>query len=148
MSSFARILPFVKPIEHLLLDPTVTEVMVNSGGRRVFVERAGVLEEIRDLTVDERNLKVAIKNIARTCGDEISDAQPILVIGVIVGAAAGGVAAGAAGGGAKAVFSRARSPFGRSGVPGDDITAMIFAMTPDANGSASVHLRKNGLMSS
>src|SRR3954470_16711361 len=78
MSSFARILPFVKPIEHLLLDPTVTEVMVNGGGRRVFVERGGMVEEVRDLALDERNLKVAIKNIARTCGDEISDAQPIL----------------------------------------------------------------------
>ena len=78
MSSFARILPFVKPIEHLLLDPTVTEVMVNGGGRRVFVERNGMLEEVPDLALDERNLKVAIKNIARTCGDEISDAQPIL----------------------------------------------------------------------
>ena len=46
MSSFARILPFVKPIEHLLLDPTVTEVMVNAGGRRVFVERRGTLERM------------------------------------------------------------------------------------------------------
>lgn len=78
MSSFARILPFVKPIEHLLVDPSVTEVMVNAGGRRVFVERAGIVEEVSDLVLDERNLKVAIKNIARTCGDEISDAQPIL----------------------------------------------------------------------
>lgn len=78
MSSFARILPFIRPIEHLLLDPDVTEVMVNAGGRRVFVERFGTLEEVPDLTLDERNLKVAIKNIARTCGDEISDAQPIL----------------------------------------------------------------------
>src|SRR5918995_4599282 len=52
--------------------------MVNAGGRRVFVERSGRLEEVPDLTPDERNLKVAIKNIARTCGDEISDAQPIL----------------------------------------------------------------------
>jgi pilus assembly protein CpaF len=78
MSSFARILPFVKPIEHLLLDSTVTEVMVNGGGRRVFVERNGTVEEVPDLSLDERNLKVAIKNIARTCGDEISDAQPIL----------------------------------------------------------------------
>jgi pilus assembly protein CpaF len=78
VSSFARILPFVKPIEHLLLDPTVTEVMVNAGGRRVFVERGGELEEVAGLVLDERNLKVAIKNIARTCGDEISDAQPIL----------------------------------------------------------------------
>lgn len=78
MSSFQRILPFVKPIEHLLLDPTVTEVMVNAGGRRVFVERDGMLESVPDLTLDERHLKVAIKNIARTCGDEISEAQPIL----------------------------------------------------------------------
>ena len=43
VSSFARILPFVRPLEHLLLDPGVTEVMVNAGGRRVFVERAGQL---------------------------------------------------------------------------------------------------------
>jgi pilus assembly protein CpaF len=78
VSSFARILPFVKPIEHLLLDPTVTEVMVNAGGQRVFVERNGMLEEVPGLALDERNLKVAIKNIARTCGDEISDAQPVL----------------------------------------------------------------------
>lgn len=78
MSSFARILPFVKPIEHLLLDPDVTEVMVNAGGKRVFVERAGMLSVVANLTLDERNLKVAIKNIARTCGDEISEAQPIL----------------------------------------------------------------------
>lgn len=78
MSSFERILPFVRPIEHLLRDQTVTEVMVNAGGRRVFVERAGALEEVEGLVLEERNLKVAIKNIARTCGDEISDAQPIL----------------------------------------------------------------------
>jgi pilus assembly protein CpaF len=44
----------------------------------VFVERSGLVEEVPDLALDERNLKVAIKNIARTCGDEISDAQPIL----------------------------------------------------------------------
>jgi len=78
VSSFARILPFVKPLEHLLLDPDVTEVMVNAGGRRVFVERDGILAEVPDLVLDERNLKVAIKNIARTCGDEISEAQPVL----------------------------------------------------------------------
>ena len=78
MSSFARILPFVRPIEHLLLDPDVTEVMINAGGQRVFVERAGALFEVENLTLDERNLRVAIRNIARTCGDEISDTQPIL----------------------------------------------------------------------
>ena len=41
MSSLDRILPFLQPIEDLLRDPAVTEVMVNDGGRRVFVERGG-----------------------------------------------------------------------------------------------------------
>jgi pilus assembly protein CpaF len=78
VSTFDRILPFIQPIAHLLQDPCITEVMVNAGGRRVFVEKAGALREVPDLRLDERNLCVAIKNIARTCGDEISEAQPIL----------------------------------------------------------------------
>ncbi len=78
MSSLERILPFLSPIADLLVDPEITEVMVNAGGRRVFVERAGVLEAVPARTVDERHLSVAIKNIARTCGDEISEDEPIL----------------------------------------------------------------------
>jgi len=78
MSSLDRILPFLRPIEDLLRDPSVTEVMVNDGGQVVFVERAGRLEPVLDRTLEPRNLTVAIKNIARACGDEISDAQPML----------------------------------------------------------------------
>jgi pilus assembly protein CpaF len=78
VSSLDRILPFLRPIEDLLVDPTVTEVMVNAGGRRVFVERTGTLERVPDRTLEVRNLTVAIKNIARACGDEISEQQPIL----------------------------------------------------------------------
>jgi len=78
VSSLDRILPFLRPIEDLLVDPSVTEVMVNRGGRRVFVERRGVLEPVADRTLEVRNLTVAIKNIARACGDEISDHQPML----------------------------------------------------------------------
>jgi pilus assembly protein CpaF len=78
VSSLDRILPFLRPIEDLLVDPTITEVMVNSGGRRIFVERDGALEPVVDRTLEVRNLTVAIKNIARACGDEISDSQPIL----------------------------------------------------------------------
>jgi pilus assembly protein CpaF len=78
MSSLDRILPFLKPIEDLLADPTITEVMVNDGGRRIFVERLGVLESVPDRAVEPRNLTVAIKNIARACGDEISEMQPVL----------------------------------------------------------------------
>lgn len=78
MSSLDRILPFLKPIEDLLLDPSITEVMVNEGGQRVFIEREGILAPIADRKLDPRNLRVAIKNIARACGDEISEAQPLL----------------------------------------------------------------------
>jgi pilus assembly protein CpaF len=78
MSSLDRILPFLRPIEDLLRDPRVTEVMVNAGGQRVFVERDGSLACVPDRTLEPRNLTVAIKNIARACGDEISDMQPIL----------------------------------------------------------------------
>src|SRR5712692_3849467 len=78
MSSLDRILPFLKPIEDLLIDPGVTEVMVNDGGRRVFVERDGRLEVVANRLLESRNLTVAIKNIARACGDEISDMQPLL----------------------------------------------------------------------
>jgi pilus assembly protein CpaF len=78
VSSLDRILPFLKPIEDLLRDPTVTEVMVNGGGAHVFVERNGALQAVPDRTLESRNLSVAIKNIARACGDEISEVQPIL----------------------------------------------------------------------
>jgi pilus assembly protein CpaF len=78
VSSLDRILPFLRPIADLLVDPTITEVMVNDGGRRVFVERDGALEPVAGRTLEPRNLTVAIKNIARACGDEISDVQPLL----------------------------------------------------------------------
>ncbi len=78
MSSLDRILPFLKPIEDLLRDPTVTEVMVNGGGGRIFIEREGGMELVAGRSLEPRNLAVAIKNIARACGDEISDIQPIL----------------------------------------------------------------------
>jgi pilus assembly protein CpaF len=78
MSSLDRILPFLKPIEDLLVDPAITEVMVNEGGRCVFVEREGGVEAVAGRTLESRNLTVAIKNIARACGDEISETQPLL----------------------------------------------------------------------
>ena len=78
MSSLDRILPFLRPIEDLLRDPTVTEIMVNDGGAHVFVERDGAVACVAGRSLESRNLTVAIKNIARACGDEISDAQPWL----------------------------------------------------------------------
>jgi pilus assembly protein CpaF len=75
--SFDVILPFLRPIAHLIQDPDISEVMVN-GSRRVFIERQGLVQEVTDVRVDERNLRVAVKNIARALGDDVSEEQPIL----------------------------------------------------------------------
>jgi len=40
MNGFEVILPFLKPIEHLILDDSISEVMVN-GTERIFVEKSG-----------------------------------------------------------------------------------------------------------
>lgn len=74
---FELILPFLRPIEYLILDPEISEIMVNGSGR-IFVERHGDLTEIADLRLTEKNLQVAVRNIARSLGDEINEAQPLL----------------------------------------------------------------------
>jgi pilus assembly protein CpaF len=75
--SFDVILPFLRPIEALILDPAISEVMVNGSGR-VFVERDGRLETATGVTVREQNLRVAVRNLARALGDDISEEQPLL----------------------------------------------------------------------
>lgn len=75
--SFEVILPFLRPIAHLIEDPTVTEIMVNGSGR-IFVERAGQLELVPGVTVREHNLRVAVRNLARVLGDDVSEEQPLL----------------------------------------------------------------------
>src|ERR1700728_4401506 len=77
MNGFETILPFLKPIEHLILDDSVSEVMVN-GADSVFIERQGLLQQVTGVSLGERALMVAGKNIARRLGDDISEAKPIL----------------------------------------------------------------------
>lgn len=74
---FETILPFLRPIEHLIRDDSITEIMVN-GSSRIFVEREGVLEHLPDTALTEKSLMVAVKNIARRLGDDISETKPIL----------------------------------------------------------------------
>lgn len=75
--SFDIILPFLRPIAHLIQDPDVSEIMVN-GSSRIFVERHGAVSEVTDVRLEERNLLVAVKNIARALGDDVSEEVPIL----------------------------------------------------------------------
>src|SRR3984957_5057520 len=77
MNGFETILPFLKPIEHLILDDSISEVMVN-GPDRVFIERKGFIERASGITLGERALTVAVKNIARRLGDDISETKTTL----------------------------------------------------------------------
>lgn len=77
MNGFEMILPFLKPIEHLILDESISEVMIN-GPDHVFIERHGFLTAVPGVSLGERSLMVAVKNIARRLGDDISEAKPIL----------------------------------------------------------------------
>jgi pilus assembly protein CpaF len=77
MNGFETILPFLKPIEHLILDEAISEVMVN-GSDRVFIERNGFLQQAQGVSIGDKALMVAVKNIARRLGNDISEANPIL----------------------------------------------------------------------
>ena len=77
MNDFEMILPFLKPIEHLILDDSISEVMVNGPGH-VFIEKQGFVQPVRDVSIGEKSLMVAVKNIARRLGDDISESKPIL----------------------------------------------------------------------
>src|ERR1700752_2811083 len=74
---FEVILPFLRPIEHLILDDEVSEIMVNAS-QRVFIERHGRVEVVPGVSIPERSLQVAVRNIARTLGDEICEEKPLL----------------------------------------------------------------------
>jgi pilus assembly protein CpaF len=77
MNGFETILPFLKPIEHLILDDSISEVMVN-GADHVFIEKDGFLQEVKGVSLGDKALIVAVKNIARRLGHDISEAKPIL----------------------------------------------------------------------
>src|SRR2546428_13828432 len=76
-AAWARILPFLMPIEPLIHDPEISDIMVN-GDRAVFVEKYGQLALVAGVTIHEKFLQVAARNIARALGAEISEENPIL----------------------------------------------------------------------
>jgi len=75
--SWEVILPFLRPIEALILDPDISDILVN-GPDRVFVEKCGELRPVPGISLSEKALQVAIRNIARVLGNDISEEKPIL----------------------------------------------------------------------
>ena len=75
--ALAPLLPFLAPIEALLLDPEVTEIMVNACDD-VYVERNGTLEPAAVSGWTDRELERALVQIARSLDSDISAAEPEL----------------------------------------------------------------------
>lgn len=75
--SWEVIIPFLRPLEPLLQDPEVTDILVNSS-ERVFSEKHGLLQQVVGVQIDEKSLQVAVRNIARVVGDDVSEESPIL----------------------------------------------------------------------
>src|SRR5258708_11688855 len=76
-AAWSRILPFLRPIEPLIRDPEISDIMVN-GEQAVFFEKDGRIEHAHGVTISERSLQVAARNIARALGGEIGEERPIL----------------------------------------------------------------------
>jgi pilus assembly protein CpaF len=74
---WGRIMPFIKALEPLIEDPEISDIMVN-GRSAVFVEKGGFVQPVPGLSIPEKSLQVAVRNIARALGDDISEEKPLL----------------------------------------------------------------------
>ncbi len=74
---YRLILPYLRQIEGLILDPEISEIMINSPSD-IFIEKQGAMEKVQGVTIPTDHLRVAVQNIARSLGDDISEEKPIL----------------------------------------------------------------------
>jgi pilus assembly protein CpaF len=65
------------PLEPLLKDPTITDILVN-GHNRVFVERYGILEPSAARFKDEKHLIRIIQKIVSAVGRRIDESSPMV----------------------------------------------------------------------
>ena len=65
------------PLEPLLQDPTITDILVN-GAKEVYVERGGVLEETRIMFKDDAHLMHIIDKIVSAIGRRIDESSPMV----------------------------------------------------------------------
>ena len=75
--SFEVIIPFLKPIEHLLASHTVSEIMVNPDGS-VWMEENGRIEPVSEVGFDEGALLTGLEVIANRFGKKLDADSPIL----------------------------------------------------------------------
>jgi len=75
--SFEIIIPFLKPIEHLLASRTVSEIMVNPDGS-VWIEEKGRTELVSEIRFEDGALLTGLEVIANRFGKKLDVDSPIL----------------------------------------------------------------------
>jgi pilus assembly protein CpaF len=75
--SFELILPFLRPIEALLLDESVSEIMGNPDASW-FYERDGILCQEPNISFDAGRLRTGLEVIANQLGKKLDEDNPLL----------------------------------------------------------------------
>lgn len=75
--SFEIIIPFLKPLEHLLASHTVSEIMVNPNGS-VWMEEKGHIKLLPDIRFEDGALLTCVEVIANRFGKKLDADSPIL----------------------------------------------------------------------
>ena len=69
--------PAIKPIRHLLIDPDITEIMINGHGQ-VFVERQGKMVLDKFTFENDEQVRVLIDRMVEPTGRSITTAAPFV----------------------------------------------------------------------
>jgi pilus assembly protein CpaF len=75
--NFEVIIPFLKPIKHLLEAETVSEIMVNPDSS-VWIEESGLIQSLPGIRFDEGALQTGLEVIANRFGKKLDADSPIL----------------------------------------------------------------------
>jgi pilus assembly protein CpaF len=75
--SFEVIIPFLKPIRHLLESDFISEIMVNPDGT-VWIEEAGRIQPLSDIRFDDGALLTGLEVIANRFGKKLDPDSPIM----------------------------------------------------------------------
>ena len=75
--SFELILPFMRPIESLLLDDGISEIMGNPDGSWWY-ERDGIIHRETTVSFDAGKLRTGLEVIANNIGKKLDDDNPLL----------------------------------------------------------------------
>jgi pilus assembly protein CpaF len=75
--SFELILPFLRPIEPLLLDDSISEIMGNPDASWWY-ERDGIIRRDADISFDAGRLRTGLEVIANQLGKHLDEDNPVL----------------------------------------------------------------------